>query len=968
MKNTTYRQKLADFFELMIGLSAIGSSTIQLTENTSKRSLFGKDVSFAKDEIEITMTRFFFEQIKHLSKDKSSEVLLSIPVKISKNEENTEFNNIPTVSPLVSFNISKYIDELELIFKKVNLYTLKVKYSDLPLILNEPMLTSEFFNFKDDFFTVDKDGKKYDVTLADLVPEDQRGTEEALVSFLSYFKPKSNALFNLSLSSTNKNKMLFILFEEKKFFKMKKNVQSIVKYPTEVLKQYLFGIDEKKVVKFSPSCGHYAKSFPMAPGQYDSSAIVDDMSNDKISRKILSVFGPAGTGKSAFIHSAMDTILISMVKELLAGKNVKLNAIVSTAYKAVTGLLSDYSSFMTGITYVGGNEEKNKISKVGNNKLIAELETSNHNPVKMHKLIKEVTEHEKKMDMYLSIFRQVKSEKVFVDFKNIHADLQTQLKFMTENTVSQKDISFYNEVYFSVLKIVGIDVDSLTLDEAIEKTVSVINNNRTKIKVAFDKSTSQGIMSSFFSRLVLELDSGEVISKEEDIFLLNHIEGTIDLTEMERVLTASSQEEKKDLFKTLVSMCKENNGKYIVSKMISEKDEVEFARIYLYKISNKIGHKSKLILRELALKNKAQVIRAIKVFSAPNAYEYLRTEYNSSVRDHDRFISSIAMVYPFIGSSLASILNVFPGLNEYVTPFNFVIADEAGMITSIDMVPVLQKSDKAIIVGDTKQLQPIFSLDEMFTNAVRSTVNDEEMWKAYSPTSMSAFHLAAGLRDSNEIGYGNSVLLNEHRRCAEKIINIAIDIVEEYRDLKVCTPKLKDKDLELYNKIGDNLMFVDVKKSADDNSKEKINWNEVNKIEEILNKLQALGFDLTKDIGLITPYKDQSKLLKKKFGERLGENLPDVEPRIGTVHAFQGAEYKVIIMSTVASSEKDSLNFINSGPYMVNVAVTRAKNHFFLVGDYDKLTSVKSGDNFIGRIAKKMKETGIFVKKSVIRS
>jgi hypothetical protein len=469
-------------------------------------------------------------------------------------------------------------------------------------------------------------------------------------------------------------------------------------------------------------------------------------------------------------------------------------------------------------------------------------------------------------------------------------------------------------------------------------------------------------VSSFFSRLTLELETGETVNKEEDIALLNHYVETIDSSEFVETMQYADVAHKIETIERLLKMCVNPHGCKLVKKMIACKTAEEFAQKALFDISNAIGHNSKLILRELAYKNKEEVIKAISFFSAPNSWEYLIREYGSTPKAHEKFISNIAMVYPFIGTSLASIKNLFNGLNENITPFEFCIADEAGMITSIDMIPALQLSDKAVIVGDTKQLQPIFSIDDMFSSSIRTLVNDDAFWKQYSPMEVSAFHLAAGMKSANEIGFGKAIFLNEHRRCQPAIAELAKAIIPEYASLNVETTPIKNtknsSDLDYFNKIGTNLMFLNVKNSNTQRS-EKINHDEVAKIDKLLSRLEAIGFDLTKDVGIISPYAAQASLLTKTFGNRLGQR-EGVEARIGTVHKFQGAEYKIIILSTVVSKETDSLNFINNGPYMVNVAVTRAKNHLFVVGDYDKLTSNESADNYIGKISKIIKTTGKF--------
>jgi superfamily I DNA and/or RNA helicase len=51
------------------------------------------------------------------------------------------------------------------------------------------------------------------------------------------------------------------------------------------------------------------------------------------------------------------------------------------------------------------------------------------------------------------------------------------------------------------------------------------------------------------------------------------------------------------------------------------------------------------------------------------------------------------------------------------------------------------------------------------------------------------------------------------------------------------------------------------------------------------------------------------------------------------VHAFQGSEFDIIILSLTAFNENFHINFITETPNLLNVAVSRAKNRLIVVGD-----------------------------------
>ena len=99
------------------------------------------------------------------------------------------------------------------------------------------------------------------------------------------------------------------------------------------------------------------------------------------------------------------------------------------------------------------------------------------------------------------------------------------------------------------------------------------------------------------------------------------------------------------------------------------------------------------------------------------------------------------------------------------------------------------------------------------------------------------------------------------------------------------------------------------------------------------------------EIAVITPYRAQLFALRKAM---LARRLP-IEPSLemqefdestrsfksgialGTVHRFQGGERSVVLFSSVVT-DPHSLPFINDRVHLLNVAVSRAKEHFITIG------------------------------------
>ena len=95
-------------------------------------------------------------------------------------------------------------------------------------------------------------------------------------------------------------------------------------------------------------------------------------------------------------------------------------------------------------------------------------------------------------------------------------------------------------------------------------------------------------------------------------------------------------------------------------------------------------------------------------------------------------------------------------------------------------------------------------------------------------------------------------------------------------------------------------------------------------------------------IGIITPYRNQARLIHKIAEERelLNNNI-----RINTIHSFQGGEETTIIFDSVEGSGAKNWSMINednnveSAKLLLNVALTRAKSKLYIIANGDFIKS-----------------------------
>ncbi|MCY1001363.1 AAA domain-containing protein [Myxococcus sp. MISCRS1] len=115
------------------------------------------------------------------------------------------------------------------------------------------------------------------------------------------------------------------------------------------------------------------------------------------------------------------------------------------------------------------------------------------------------------------------------------------------------------------------------------------------------------------------------------------------------------------------------------------------------------------------------------------------------------------------------------------------------------------------------------------------------------------------------------------------------------------------------------------------------NTGEADLIEARVRALLGHGL-AQRELAVITPYSAQAHRLR----ERLEPFAPDVE--VDTVDAFQGREKDAILVSLTRSNSEGQVGFLNDLRRM-NVALTRARRHLFVVGD----SATLSGHPFYAR-------------------
>ncbi len=271
--------------------------------------------------------------------------------------------------------------------------------------------------------------------------------------------------------------------------------------------------------------------------------------------------------------------------------------------------------------------------------------------------------------------------------------------------------------------------------------------------------------------------------------------------------------------------------------------------------------------------------------------------------------------------------------------YNFadlLIADEAGQISPEIAAASFALAKKAVVVGDDYQIPPVwgtsYALD--VTLAVESgTINSVDEFKQLETNGLNVSEsslMRAASFSCRFHKFGPGLFLSEHRRCFDEIILYCNELLyaghlEPLRGVSDCKlPCMGYHDIPIDH--------------AEKDGNSRANKHEAEEIAKWLNRnfekicSQYPNEDRKNILAVITPFKAQTKRLKRAIREYCTD-IPNAEKiiEVGTVHIFQGAERRIIIFSTVYGSE-DNCGFIDGNKNLMNVAVSRAKDAFWVFG------------------------------------
>jgi hypothetical protein len=299
--------------------------------------------------------------------------------------------------------------------------------------------------------------------------------------------------------------------------------------------------------------------------------------------------------------------------------------------------------------------------------------------------------------------------------------------------------------------------------------------------------------------------------------------------------------------------------------------------------------------------------------------------------------STFFLVVPSISTTFASASRMLTHLP--VSSLGWLLVDEAGQALPQAAVGAMMKTKRALVTGDPLQIEPVVTLPQSLTekicaqfkvhvdrfNAPKASV------QTLSDDASSYFSEFHGRYGTRTVGFPLLV----HRRCAEPMFSIANTIAYEGLMVQQKVPERSP----IRDCLGSSVWFHTETLLE---PKDKWSSDEGDRVLSLLQRLRDTG--VSPDLYILTPFNIVAKNLRRivrASGILEGwiemESYRWISERIGTVHTAQGREAEAVILVLGAPffKQKGARKWAGMTPNLLNVAITRAQEVFYVIGNKD---------------------------------
>lgn len=638
--------------------------------------------------------------------------------------------------------------------------------------------------------------------------------------------------------------------------------------------------------------------------------------------KVTVITGPPGSGKTQVISNILANAVLQNKKVLVASKN----------NQAVDNVKSRFDrEESTGFFLRFGNKkilgdttlpEINRISALKSTLLDNAIQLK-ESQKKLNEISKIKSDNKRKLeqrDLFQSKLPELKKNIEILetkilqlsqknqDFENLRLNHKIGIieDYITE---TKKKRNQFELKYFGLNK---LWIDWFTKKKYAFELISLIDETHKDFKVVFKSIPSQ----------IPDFKNGTKISEtyNEITKILNSLSDYYtEYSKNENEIKSKTDELKK--VEDFIKLINSQEPEILKTIAICEVEIIKQSKVVLKeKIENKLFNSSQ-----------AQI---------NNYKDYLPDNIpwrNEEMTAFANATKSFLEIFNIISVTSLSAKASLPLTNEL---FDMVVIDEASQCDIASAIPLILRAKQLVVIGDPLQLKHITSLNKFEEEKIKEHLHlSGSVYLKYKEKSLWDYSEAflTNANNNNKI-----VNIDRHYRCHPDIIGYSNEAFYNPKlgvDLKICT---KNEDFPIQ---PNGIKWIDVVGTHRANNI-NINLAEVDKSIEIATYFANQNPNIS--IGIVTPFSHQAKEIHSKIPIHLSQRIV-----ADTVHKFQGDEKDVMIYSLVVTNNSPDSKIYwidNMVPESVNVAVTRARNTIYIVGNKEYIKSKSTKLKPLGKL------------------
>jgi len=272
--------------------------------------------------------------------------------------------------------------------------------------------------------------------------------------------------------------------------------------------------------------------------------------------------------------------------------------------------------------------------------------------------------------------------------------------------------------------------------------------------------------------------------------------------------------------------------------------------------------------------------------------------------------------------------------------FDLAIVDEAGQISTPNLLVPLVRARRSVLVGDYKQLPPF--LDHEVEGWMKSVTASRETAPAKAHEVEDLLRRSAFEQLYLSADDGHRVMLTLQRQMPEPLARF---VSQAFYSSLLKTDHPGNPGDPIFRQPFAMVDTADrpAAKRAERPAQRNEEWGGrgyVNEVEAtLITQLVTRCAGWYGDWAVIVPYRAQAGRVADLLTEALGDGAVVAE-NIGTVDSFQGGERDLIVYGFTRSNSSGNIGFL-SELRRINVAITRARRQLVLVGDSTTLSSAR---------------------------